>query len=365
MARPPYKRIIALDSLRGIAALVVLSQHLILIFDIRKGSPASLLLHYSPLKLLIIGHSAVLVFYVLSGFALTALLHSGLTYCQYVVRRLCRIVLPLVAATVLSLALYFLIHPHPIPEANDWINDTIWTTPPSLSMILNGLCLTGRIKDVIIGPVTWTLVHELRISLMFPSLYWFCRRYPRCAPIVSIGLFFIAQSIMAGNHISGFGSFDLWENCVVSLYYTPFFILGYYLCENYGYLKQLADRVSPRLQVALAIAIFLLLVDAHDLLRGLGAAALVVASTGRGLWSRLLLSRPCVFVGHISYSLYLLHIIVMVAVFQIFTNVGSPILLAGLTAVASVTLAGAFHRVFEAPAIRLGRVLANALNPWR
>ena len=365
MAIPPYKRISALDSLRGVAALVVLSQHLILIFDIPKGSLASLILHYSPFKLLIIGRSAVLVFFVLSGFALTALLHTRMTYPQYVVRRLCRIVLPLVAATFLSVALYCVIRPHPIPGANDWINDTIWTTPPTLSMILNGLCLTGRIKDAIIGPVTWTLVHELRISLIFPFLYWICGRYPHRAAIAAVVLFFLSQWIMTRTHISVFGSVGQLENCVVSLYYIPFFVMGYYLCEHYEHLKKLVQLLKPWHQVVLAVAIFLSLVDAHDLLRGLGAAALVVASTGRGLWSRILLSRPCVFLGQSSYSLYLLHIVVMAAVFQLFSDVASPVILTGLTALTSVALAAAFHRVFESPSIRLGRVLAGALKPLR
>jgi peptidoglycan/LPS O-acetylase OafA/YrhL len=151
---------------------------------------------------------------VLSGFALTALMHTRLTYLQYVVRRLCRIVFPLVAAIFLSLALYVAIRPHPIPRANDWINDTIWTVPPTLSMILNGMFLSGLMKDTIIGPVTWTLVHELRISLIFPFLYWICRRYPHRAAIAAVTLFFVTQWIMTQNHISVFGSLNLWETFV-------------------------------------------------------------------------------------------------------------------------------------------------------
>jgi peptidoglycan/LPS O-acetylase OafA/YrhL len=137
------------------------------------------------------------------------------------------------------------------------------------------------------------------------------------------------------------------------------------LCGHYEQLKKLVDELKLWHRIVLAVAIFLSLVDAHDLLRGFGAAALVVASTGRGMWSRILLSRPGVFLGKISYSLYLLHIIVMVAVFQCFANVASPVFLTVLTAVTSLALAAAFHIVFEAPSIRLGRVLANALNSPR
>ena len=78
-----------LDALRGIAALMVVINHFVLVGPLWWVTK-------SPLRVLALGHEAVILFFVISGFVLTLQLTSDrrVTYRDYVVKRICRIYLP-------------------------------------------------------------------------------------------------------------------------------------------------------------------------------------------------------------------------------------------------------------------------------
>src|SRR5690606_33375733 len=93
-------RLEELDSLRGLAALVVLSQHVL--FTIVEPPP---IIDYTPLHLLWAGHEAVIFFFVLSGFVLALPFVDGrpFDYGPYAIKRVFRIWLPYVVATAAAL----------------------------------------------------------------------------------------------------------------------------------------------------------------------------------------------------------------------------------------------------------------------
>jgi peptidoglycan/LPS O-acetylase OafA/YrhL len=89
-----------------------------------------------------------------------------------------------------------------------------------------------------------------------------------------------------------------------------------------------------------------------------------LALGGDGPYARVLGSRPMVWLGEISYEVFLLHVMVMevamtsVLRWPIFT--GSPVMLFGVTVLLTVPLAWLLHRVTTA-----ARSSAAAGTPWR
>ena len=90
--RPVGGHFTQLDALRGIAALTVVLNHFTIIDP----------LHWmwrTPLRFLLTGHDAVILFFIISGFVLTLQLTSSRKpgYGDYILQRICRIYLPFVA----------------------------------------------------------------------------------------------------------------------------------------------------------------------------------------------------------------------------------------------------------------------------
>ncbi len=126
-------RVRSLDSLRGIAALMVVLHHCAITYF--PESRPSWITH-TPLRLLVDGHAAVLTFFALSGFVL---FHSftnvdRFDYFPYIVKRFTRIYPAFGAAVLLSAALWVLVKPHPIPALGAWFNNYSWQPPWSLGI---------------------------------------------------------------------------------------------------------------------------------------------------------------------------------------------------------------------------------------
>ncbi len=122
-------RYVELDSIRGLAAFTVVMSHF---FGIWQFEPAYNYVRMSPFRVVVAGHEAVVLFFVLSGFVLSVQCSGKrpLTYPRYLLKRFCRIYLPFVAAVLLSalgcLALYS------TTASGNSRADTSWTMRPSI-----------------------------------------------------------------------------------------------------------------------------------------------------------------------------------------------------------------------------------------
>jgi peptidoglycan/LPS O-acetylase OafA/YrhL len=164
-------RLDELDSLRGLAASSVVISHLILvlpsIFIIEK-------LSNTPLHLFWGGHESVILFFILSGFVLSFpyLNKKEPKYRYFIIRRVCRIYIPYIVSVLISMFLMHFFNRGGIPELSKWFNGT-WNTPLSLKQLLNHFIMLGTFPSYTINPVIWSLVHEMRISIIFPILMVF------------------------------------------------------------------------------------------------------------------------------------------------------------------------------------------------
>ena len=135
-------RIRSLDSLRGLAAVVVMANHYALTYASRltprrppwsggAWSDPIVWIDYTPLKILFCGDQAVLVFYVLSGFvlALTLRVRDDWSYGRFLTKRVFRIYPPFVAAISASAVLFAIAQPATIPGLSGWFNGASWYEP--------------------------------------------------------------------------------------------------------------------------------------------------------------------------------------------------------------------------------------------
>jgi peptidoglycan/LPS O-acetylase OafA/YrhL len=101
-----------------------------------------------------------------------------------------------------------------------------------------------------------------------------------------------------------------------------------------------------------------------------GCAGLLILPLALGdpatRWARWLASRPLRFLGHISYSLFCVHLVVVDLVFRstgVSPFTGQFLKVLALTVVASIALAAVVYRVVERPAMRWGRRIASRPAP--
>ncbi|WNB86939.1 acyltransferase [Cellulomonas sp. ATA003] len=181
-ARPARERFPSLDGLRGIAALVVVVFHVLLVshvFDAPEESrgpvDASWWITHTPLNLVWAGPQAVYVFFVLSGFVL-ALPAGRIRWRSYYPQRLLRLYLPVWAAVAFAVVLVSLFPREPQPWLSEW-----WAQRQPTSG------LPGVLRDaVLVLPGTgswnsplWSLRYEMLFSLLLPLYLLAGRVLPR------------------------------------------------------------------------------------------------------------------------------------------------------------------------------------------
>jgi len=229
-------RIKALDSLRGLAASQVLLCHSLIVFQIflsassynPVANPFVKWMVYSPLHLLWAGGPAVIFFFMLSGFVLTLpyAQKQDLPYGVYLVRRLCRVYLPYLALICLSVFFLKLNFCHKfIPNTGLWIN-TIWSIPVSDTQIIRVLFMVGSPFAYNIAPTTWSLVYEMRISVIFPVIALLVLAWDWQKGI-ALGL------ALAGIGV-GLAYFSIWSflNLNLTVFYASFFVFGALLAKH-------------------------------------------------------------------------------------------------------------------------------------
>jgi peptidoglycan/LPS O-acetylase OafA/YrhL len=362
-----------LDSLRGLAALAVVFHHFLYILPgfAEKTAPGVLgLLSRSPLRLFFAGHEAVVFFFVLSGFVLALpFLRRPQPYGQYVVKRVARIWIPYAFAVSVAFLCFWAFGGGPLEGLSTWVNST-WTTPPGTRAVLEHYTLITSFENGAYDPVLWSLVHEMRVSLVFPLLVWVVLRWDWKA---ALGVGFVAYVVgRLGGHqpLPFLGETDYFR----TFSYLYMFILGALLAKHRFSLESLLYHRRPgwvrRAALATAVLLYIyrymwpgmprwLVSLALDVPTALGVAVIIVYAGASARASRLLNASGLVYLGKISYSLYLLHAVVLLSVLHL-AHEHLPIWAIWLVALTSATMAASLSYQFvERPAMALGRWVAG------
>jgi peptidoglycan/LPS O-acetylase OafA/YrhL len=379
---PDRHRFDALDSLRGIAALIVLFHHCL--FTYRSvivaisESPAELsdapllrTLIYSPLHLLWDGGDAVLFFFVLSGFvlALPFLDETGAPgYRPYLVRRFCRIYLPFAAAIFVAAAACRAVSPRTIEGLSVWFNEHSWNHPVTAKLVVGHLLMTGSFTYRSLENVVWSLVHEVRISLVFPLMMLALRR--------GTASFLVAT--LAASAVAYAWEPDLVDepaliNFCQTVQYLGFFAVGAALAKHRDVVCALLARLSPATTAGLILLALTCVswrwqvarlpgmapAPLPEAMAGLGAALWIALAIGSSRVAAVLELAPLRWLGRVSYSLYLIHLVLLLsAVHLLYGRLPLWEILAAVI-LASLVAAELMHRWVEVPAMTLGRRLTR------
>jgi peptidoglycan/LPS O-acetylase OafA/YrhL len=360
LAAGPAARVAPLDAVRGLAALTVVLHHAWLLGTIVPGPGARWawrLARYSPLDIIIEGRFPVILFFVLSGFVLTRALERPGGQSGFVPRRVLRIWLPFAATLLLSMALCAALRTDAPAWSSDWFV-ALWSEgaadPGSLPWRL--AIPAARREDL--DPVVWSLAHELRISLLFPLLLAAARRHFRLTLAAALAVHLAVLAALPGFAVDGECSAILrcrpvWGGSVAgSLALTLYFVLPFVAGIGIALAPPGRFRVGAG-TVLVALWAMNGAVVSSDLLFTAGAAVVVVYAAGvRG---GVLTWRGPLWLGRVSYSLYLVHAVVFLALAHALAGAMPPGVLAALAVPASLVAAALFFRAVEAPSVRLAR----------
>ena len=365
----------SLDALRGIAALLVLTFHCAQVSTgfAATGTPLRLAtwltpwawLKFTPLRLLVSsGPAAVVLFFALSGFVLSLpFLRSPRqpSYAAFAIKRICRIYPPFAFAILVSAALYAIVQATPIPALSPWFNEVLWDRPLSGDYVVRNLMMTGLRKDMTLDLVMWSLVHELRISMIFPLLFVLTRRWPMLAIVASLVGSAACTRVLAGTEASSIAMSFVDTGRFVFL-----FVAGIAVAAHVDAVRRRVARLPRRVAALAWIASVALMLfpgqsvcNYYDFVWGAGAITLLVMTVGSAHAARLLSASPLAWLGRVSYSLYLIHVPLLIAAVHVTYGV-LPLWLtiAGVIPL-SLACAEVMHRYVEEPSIWLGRRLTG------
>jgi len=382
------KRLHELDSLRGIAAFTVMLSHVFLILPwaCETRSPDGAvwwlkLVMFSPARVVWAGHEAVLFFFMLSGFVL-ALLFFGKEeappFRLYLVKRFLRIYPPYLVAALSAIALREVFYKGPVPAVSSWFNQS-WQSPVTPGVIAEHLLMIGSFKNCDFNPVLWSLVHEMRISIIFPLIVWALVKHERICLVLPIVFTFV---YWLTSTLKFHGVIDFEHDYFATLNYSGLFIVGAYLAKNRRQIISVIHQIPRIFKWGLLIGAMLAYTNAfwlpyygpprvgmiavvlnkfwvQDWIAAAGVLVFISLAISSGAMSVVLAAKPLQFLGSISYSLYLFHALVFKVVVTTLGQTMPMIAALGIGVVVSLLVATVSWRYIEVPVIHLGKVITK------
>jgi peptidoglycan/LPS O-acetylase OafA/YrhL len=303
------RRLGVIDGLRGIAALNVVLCHVITVFHATRTDPRFMWAAQ--------GQYAVDLFIVLSGYCLILpVLRNGLHlpggFGRFMWRRILRLYPAYIAAMALMIVLHFTLTHHLFPLTITW-----------QTVAYNLLMVQDFTKSAIVRPA-WSLAVEWHIYLCFPLLLWLWRRAGLWQMLVIVTGVSVALAMAILSYASylnlvrpeylalfAFGAAAayvlhgepaaVWVPRLRRVPWGWVALVLYAACIGYTY----TDLEFPTYQVEFLSCAAALSTVAAGMLRG-------------GVLARFLESRPLVWLGSVSYSLYLIHVPIIWGVFAYF-----------------------------------------------
>ncbi len=348
-------RIKSFDGLRGLAATVVVIHHFASIIG---GSQEFNYLGH-PLQVLLglwiyVGHLAVWAFFVLSGFVLSQAYSAWgrENFTRFTLARLARIYIPTWGAVALFVVA-FLSTPKPQEELGEWVS----LHPEELTifnLIQDVTLVTGPSRDI--APL-WSLQWEILFSLLLPV---YCLAGSKINGPLRISL-----AVLLSTCGELFGS--------EVLKYMPMFAIGVALHlrnDAANRRNKVSDMFWTKAMLFVGILgllgapVFFTPLDLGSIASSAanvaaplaGVTLLVLAAGERMFLGRIWVSTPILWLGKVSFSLYLTHEIVLLT-FARTTNSNLWLMLFAL--VLCFPAAFLFHKAIEGPAHALSRRIGH------
>jgi peptidoglycan/LPS O-acetylase OafA/YrhL len=327
---PPRVRLPGLDALRGLAALAVVAFHYTTRFGIVFGHPSR------PWFSVPWGLHGVEVFFVISGFAIELSLESTKKARDFLVSRALRLYPTFWAAGAVTFAVVSVFG---LPERVASPRDALL----NLSMIPASLGAQA------VDAVYWTLERELRFyGLALLLLALGLRRYSVHALLIAVAV----QTVDAASHVV-----PHWISDLLNAHWAHLFASG-------ALLARLRRGMSYKTLGLLGMCVLSSrAIGAVPFFYCVGAVGLVWIATHPFVGARL---RPLVFLGKISYPLYLAHQYIGYVVMRALYARGASSNVAILSACAvALAIAIGLHVLIEKPCLERQRLLTIRAPQFR
>ncbi|MDP9128460.1 MAG: acyltransferase [Pseudomonadota bacterium] len=359
-------RIPALDSLRGIAAFGIMSWHIFLTLPQNVAMDLQWIT-LTPFRMM---PSAVIIFYMLSGFVLSLSYVDGKPprYSSYLIRRTFRLYIPFVATVAAAFVLYAVMQVDR-QSVNDMVFHKNALAHPgafTLCMFGRALLATGLRDDDLLNPAMWTLSHEIRISLIFPLLVLLCRR-SWLGVLFMMLCYILVRTIQArvGNSTT-FPALtdDYLTTWLATIYYVPCFMFGIFLAKHRKRIVTWLARLPKFTRIILwvLVAVNLWFIPDFDIRQPfteIGAFTLLALILSSARVKRMMEAAPLQWLGKISYSLYLVHVPVLLVLRHSLDGRLPLAITYTLFVFTALAIADLSYRFIEVPAIAWGKTLAR------
>ena len=355
--------IVELQSLRGIASMMVVGAHTLGYFATPRW--------FDELHELSNGQAAVIIFFVLSGYVLTkSLQHSDFSahaLAGFYTKRVFRIYPALWAASLLGLAYLVVLHYGvPVPGISQWFSERFKADRMAPLYIVASFA--GALAFIL--PPIWTVFVEIVASIFMPGIAFAAwhRRTIFAGILIGLGL----ASLLVGP-----------DTYYGVLLYAVDFAIGASICiwparliqglRNLGSLRGVLFGAAAVTLIGVPFATGSTTNPWLQLVVAISAATMIGLVVHGGLRMAVLQSRAAAWLGDISYSVYVFHFPVMCLIAKAFLIVSSdpatrfgsiPLSLAlfGLTTLVTLPLSHLVFQRIEKPGIAAGRAMAQR---WR
>lgn len=356
-------RLLALDSLRALAAIAVIYAHTPMFF----GE------HLLPMPFILQGisnqTSAVMFFFVLSGFvlhrSLTDQQPNHTTYTIFLIKRFFRIY-PLF---YFSLLLNYLIlvnipseHIQHTPNGSS-LYTVLHNSHTNLVDWFHQLTLIDHAFDFnFINPPSWTLTVEMRISIIFPLISFIFSKLQSTRRLLLLLLLFPASYYLGK---LTFNTFQM----------LPLFAIGAFLAQVTMNKKIPLNNFSLSIITGASLLLYGLpaykkIVELPPLLlfylSGLGSAGIIFLILSTSATRPFLENKILTALGRWSYGLYILHFGVFLFVTHILKNIISQnsTFQAGLAVILLISLSAFSYSCIEKKFIVLGKKITTTYLFW-
>jgi peptidoglycan/LPS O-acetylase OafA/YrhL len=378
---PQNKRLDELDSLRGLAALSVLFFHFIGMFPETAWWFAPFC--YGPLRIFWAGQQAVVFFFILSGFVLSLPFlenKSPLPYPIYAAKRILRVYPAYFFAVAIAMFFREILYTGPLPGLTNGING-LWTNPVTWGAIKSHIILIGSFRNgpPDFNPVIWSLTHEMRISLIFPALAYLVRYKEKISLVLMVVV--TALSLVL-SYVNDWNMIHFPPQLLQTFGYIGIFIVGALLAKHRNILLQSFSRLSRMMKwllfgVAVMLYTYVFWLPPLVSMVNPGAAVLlsqrvlwetistagicifILASLSARKLSSFLTAKPLRFLGAISYSLYLYHLICLMVTITLLHALMPLWLIFVIALISSFFVSILSYYLVEIPFIDLGKWLVK------
>jgi peptidoglycan/LPS O-acetylase OafA/YrhL len=306
------------------------------------------------------------LFFVLSGYVLSLpwLDERAAPYGRYLLGRLCRIYPPYAIAMAFAATGSVLLGGNKLPDASVYFNELGWAFQPSLAAAPSIVTVLNNHSSEYMNEAVWSLVWEVRVALIFPLLILPAVRW-RNAGIVATLIALVFSTAIAHRLFSQ--RLDILLNVPENtFYFAQYFVFGIAISLNRARIAQWGSQWGGWLGVG-AVTLGCLICwlpwpVQHDRLVGVGAAIILAGILGSDRMQGWLTNRPLLWLGRQSYSLYLVHVPLLMVVVIAFGGTVPPVAF-GAIVPAIILCAELFRRYVEMPSVAMAQRLTGYARP--